>query len=87
MIRFSSAGESHGKSLTAILEGVPAGLPPVAEDVDHQLRRRMAGHGRGARMKVEADAAVERFSGDCLEEVRDNSQAYVARMNSRLERG
>lgn len=62
MIRFSTAGESHGKCLTTILECVPAGLPLVAEDVDHQLRRRMAGHGRGARMKIEDDS-VELLSG------------------------
>ena len=62
MIRFSTAGESHGKALVALLEGVPAGLSLVAEDVDIQLRRRMAGHGRGARMKIESDA-VEFLSG------------------------
>lgn len=62
MIRFTTAGESHGKALIAILEGVPAGLALRAEDVDAELRRRMAGHGRGARMKIEADA-VEILSG------------------------
>ena len=62
MIRFSTAGESHGKALVAVLEGVPAGLPLLADDVDVQLRRRMAGHGRGGRMKIEADA-VEFLSG------------------------
>ncbi len=62
MIRFSTAGESHGKALVALLEGVPAGLSLVAEDIDKELRRRMAGHGRGARMKIESDA-VEFLSG------------------------
>ena len=62
MIRFTTAGESHGKVLTAILEGIPAGLPLVAEDVNSQLKRRMAGYGRGARMKLEADA-VEFLAG------------------------
>jgi chorismate synthase len=62
VIRFTTAGESHGRGLTAILEGVPAGLPLVAGDVNHELERRMAGHGRGARMKIEADA-VEFLSG------------------------
>jgi chorismate synthase len=57
MIRFSTAGESHGKALVAILEGIPAGLRLVEEDVNQQLRRRMAGYGRGARMKIEADRA------------------------------
>ena len=56
MIRFTTAGESHGRALVAVLEGVPAGLPLVAADVDVDLRRRMQGHGRGARMKIEADA-------------------------------
>ena len=62
MIRFTTAGESHGKGLVAILEGIPAGLPLVAEDVNRELRRRMQGYGRGARMKIEADA-VEFLSG------------------------
>jgi chorismate synthase len=62
MIRFTTAGESHGKGLVAILEGIPAGLPLVKEDVNRDLRRRMQGYGRGARMKIEADA-VEFVSG------------------------
>jgi len=62
MIRFTTAGESHGKALVAILEGIPAGLPLTAEDVDSQLTRRMAGYGRGARMKIESDA-VEFLAG------------------------
>lgn len=62
MIRFTTAGESHGKALIAIVEGIPAGLPFVADDVNRQLRRRMAGYGRGARMKIESDA-VEFLSG------------------------
>jgi chorismate synthase len=62
MIRFTTAGESHGKALAAILEGMPAGLMLVAEDIDRELRRRMSGYGRGARMKIEADA-VEFLSG------------------------
>ncbi len=62
MIRFTTAGESHGKGLVAILEGIPAGLPLVKEDVNRDLHRRMQGYGRGARMKIEADA-VEFVSG------------------------
>jgi len=61
-IRFTTAGESHGKALLAILEGIPAGLDLVVADVDSELRRRMAGYGRGARMKIESDA-VEFVSG------------------------
>jgi chorismate synthase len=55
MFRFTTAGESHGRGLVAILEGIPAGLPVAAERVNAELRRRMAGYGRGARMKIEAD--------------------------------
>jgi chorismate synthase len=62
MIRLTTAGESHGRALVAILEGVPAGLPLVAADVDADLARRMQGHGRGARMKIEADR-VQFLSG------------------------
>jgi len=62
MIRLTTAGESHGRALVAILEGVPAGLPLVASDVDPELQRRMQGHGRGARMKIEADR-VQFLSG------------------------
>lgn len=62
MIKFTTAGESHGKALLAILEGIPAGLRLVADDVNHQLKRRLGGYGRGARMKIEADT-VEFLSG------------------------
>jgi chorismate synthase len=61
-IRFTTAGESHGKALVAVLEGVPAGLPLVQGDVDADLVRRMQGYGRGARMKIEADT-VQILSG------------------------
>ena len=61
-IRFTTAGESHGRALVAVVEGVPAGLPLAAEDVNADLARRMQGYGRGARMKIEADA-VQLLSG------------------------
>jgi chorismate synthase len=54
-LRFSTAGESHGKALVVIVEGLPAGLPVAAAQVDEQLARRMQGYGRGARMKLERD--------------------------------
>lgn len=54
-LRFTTAGESHGKALVAIVEGLPAGLPITAEWVDRDLARRMMGYGRGARMKIERD--------------------------------
>lgn len=62
MLRFFTAGESHGKALVTIVEGLPAGLPVSAEWVNHELYRRMQGYGRGARMKIERDQ-VEWVSG------------------------
>ncbi len=59
---FSTAGESHGKALVALVQGLPAGLPVSAEWVDRELVRRMQGYGRGARMKIERDR-VEWLSG------------------------
>ena len=56
MLRFLTAGESHGPSLTAILEGMPAGLPLTPEVIDRELARRQKGYGAGARMKIEKDA-------------------------------
>ena len=53
--RFTTAGESHGRGLVAVLEGIPAGLPLAADRVNTELKRRMGGYGRGARMKIEAD--------------------------------
>lgn len=61
-LRFTTAGESHGKALVTILEGMPAGLPLLAEHVDEQLARRQQGYGRGRRMQIERDA-VELLSG------------------------
>jgi chorismate synthase len=61
-LRFTTAGESHGKALVAIVEGLPAGLPLSAEWVDRDLARRMMGYGRGARMKIERDR-IEWLSG------------------------
>jgi chorismate synthase len=61
-LRFLTAGESHGKALVAIVEGLPAGLPIMAEQVDQELARRMMGYGRGARMKIERDR-IEWLSG------------------------
>jgi chorismate synthase len=53
--RFTTAGESHGRALVVILEGMPAGLRVTAGRVNAELKRRMGGYGRGARMKIEAD--------------------------------
>jgi chorismate synthase len=57
MLRFLTAGESHGPSLATIIEGLPAGMPLTAEPINEQLRRRQGGYGRGARQKIETDAA------------------------------
>ena len=55
MLRFLNAGESHGRALTVILEGMPAGLTVDLEEIDEQLFRRQSGYGRGGRMKIEKD--------------------------------
>ena len=55
MLRFLTAGESHGPCLTAIVEGMPAGLPLTEEDINADLRRRQGGYGRSERMRIERD--------------------------------
>ena len=55
MLRFFTAGESHGPSLTAIVEGIPAGVPIDVAQINHDLARRQQGYGRGGRMKIEKD--------------------------------
>lgn len=55
MIRFLTAGESHGPMLTAIIEGLPAGLPLTPEDINTELARRQQGYGSGGRMSIERD--------------------------------
>ena len=62
MLRYFTAGESHGPALTAILEGMPAGLKITPAYIDEQLARRQQGYGRGGRMKIEKDR-VEILSG------------------------
>jgi chorismate synthase len=62
MIRYLTAGESHGKVLVGILEGMPAGVEISVEYINHQLKRRQQGYGRGGRMKIEADH-IEILSG------------------------
>lgn len=62
MLRFLTAGESHGPSLITIVEGLPAGMPFDRDMINVQLRRRQGGYGRGGRMKIERDA-VEVLAG------------------------
>jgi chorismate synthase len=54
-LRYLTAGESHGKGLTVIIEGLPAGLPLTEDDIAVELRRRQGGYGRGRRQKIEQD--------------------------------
>ena len=58
MLRFFTAGESHGPCLTAIVEGFPAGVPIDVTQINHDLSRRQQGYGRGGRMKIEKDEAL-----------------------------
>ena len=55
MLRFLTAGESHGKALVVIVEGLPAGLPVTAADIQGELSRRRLGYGRGPRQRFEVD--------------------------------
>ena len=52
MLKYYTAGESHGKALVVIIEGMPAGLTVRAEDIDRELQRRQKGYGRGGRMNI-----------------------------------
>ncbi len=61
-LRFTTAGESHGPALVSVLEGLPAGVPLLAADVDTELARRQQGYGRGRRMQIETDR-IEFLSG------------------------
>lgn len=57
MLRYTTAGESHGKALVTIIEGIPAGLDITGEEINRQLQRRQKGYGRGGRMSIESDEA------------------------------
>ncbi|HEY8312330.1 MAG TPA: chorismate synthase, partial [Gemmatimonadaceae bacterium] len=80
MLRFTTAGESHGAALVAILEGMPAGVQLLAGDVDAQLERRQAGYGRGRRMQIESDR-VELLSGVRAGETLGSPIAMLIRNN------
>ena len=62
MLRFTTSGESHGRALVAIVEGLPAGVPVDVEQINYELKRRQWGYGRGGRMKIEQDQ-VQILSG------------------------
>src|SRR5438445_6479876 len=57
MLRFETAGESHGECLVATVAGLPAGVPVSLDAINHDLWRRQQGYGRGGRMKIETDSA------------------------------
>jgi chorismate synthase len=57
-MRYVTSGESHGRALTAIVTGVPAGIPVDSADIDADLARRQSGYGRGGRMAIESDRAL-----------------------------
>ena len=90
--RFLTSGESHGKCLTAIIEGVPAGLRIKPEVINEDLKKRQAGYGRGARMQIENDV-VEIKAGVrlgkttgapiCIEiKNKDKSEQFIARSHN-----
>src|ERR1700758_4388748 len=58
VLRWTTAGESHGRALVAVVEGMVAGVTVTSEDIADQLARRRLGYGRGARMKFERDAVT-----------------------------
>ena len=62
MLRYLNSGESHGRGLMAVLEGVPSGLPVTADEINVDLTRRQGGYGRGGRMRIEKDR-IEFISG------------------------
>ena len=55
MLRYLTAGESHGQALVAVLEGLPSGVPLTSAEIARELARRRLGYGRGKRMRFEAD--------------------------------
>ena len=62
MLRYWTAGESHGKALVALVDGFPAGVPIETDSIDVELRRRQGGYGRGGRQRIETDR-VDILSG------------------------
>ncbi|MEX0977573.1 MAG: chorismate synthase, partial [Pirellulales bacterium] len=62
MLRYWTAGESHGKAMVALIDGFPAGVEIETESIDRELRRRQGGYGRGGRQRIETDK-VDILSG------------------------
>ena len=82
MLRFTTAGESHGPALISILEGAPAGMPLLAADVNADLARRQQGYGRGRRMQIEKRCS--RVSLGCSSRIHDRITDRDADPESRL---
>src|SRR6266404_1103273 len=80
MLRFYTAGESHGQALLAFISGLPAQLPIDVKYINHELRRRQLGYGRGGRQKIEKDTA-EIFAGVC--NVKTSGAQFAMRMENR----
>ena len=92
MLRYETAGESHGECLVATLTGLPAGIPISLDAINRELWRRQQGYGRGGRMKIETDraeivagsdheeqrAVIERIAFSDRETARDGTSAFVA---------
>ena len=81
MLRFSTAGESHGEALVALVSGLPAGVPVDLEFISRELWRRQKGYGRGGRMRIERDAA-KAANADLAARVQD-----LAATNAELANG
>ena len=64
MLRFLTAGESHGQALVVVMEGLPAGLPITVEQIQEEMGRRRLGYGRGPRQRFEQDSLLERLEAD-----------------------
>ena len=84
MLRFYTAGESHGQALLAFVSGLPASLPVSVDFINHELHRRQLGYGRGGRQKIEKDraeifAGVRRGEGDARFEVLRDLDAHRAK--------
>ena len=85
MLRFSTAGESHGESLIALISGMPAGVPIDADFINNELRRRQGGYGRGGRQKIETDR-VDFLSGVRLNKtIASPITMMIANKDSRLD--
>ena len=94
MLRFETAGESHGECLVATLTGLPAGVPVSLTDIDRELWRRQQGYGRGGRMKIETDKAHivsgvrhSQTIGSPIAILMENTEQFVVFANAAVRAG